>query len=292
MLAKVICCLVLAGSVCAALSEDTITYRIEVMGDTIYIGEPIIVRCKLINNSDHDMAILAYHGPSLLRFDFSQFYLYDQNNEKEYEYGVWVHTSLIRPPDKFLLAPKDSVYYYIVLSWGGFLFLKYEEVTPEYYKIRSTYLSSESNVDSFYAEIMPANEKALFEQVGTLVDEFWSWPEGGGSESNDEIRKQLPKIIEKKKSVIIPFCYYMYYMLWRTKFVDESKLESYVKEFFESYPDSPLAEKFAFDLYRYYAWYKKDINKGKSIVLEALKKYPDNLDGYLYLGLKSKKEIK
>lgn len=290
MLVKTICSLVLVGCLCTAFGEDTLIYKIEVMKDTIYIGEPITVRCKLINECDRDVAILAYQCPSLLEFDFTGFHLYDPSNDREYEYGVWVHTSLIRPPDKFLLAPKDSVYYYIIFSWGGFLFLKYEDVKPGYYRIRSTYLSLESNVDSFYAEIMPANEKSVFEQVGTLVDEFWSWPQGGRSETSDKILKILPKIIKEQKSVLIPFCYYI---LWKESLAsraDESKITFYADEFFKRYLNSPLMEKFTFDLYRYYAWYKKDTVKGKSVVLEALERYPDNLDGYLYLGLKNKKE--
>jgi len=295
MVVKTVHILLLIGFLCLAFAADTLTYKIEIMKDTIYIGEPIIVRCQLINESTRDIAILAYHSAALLSFDFVEFYLYDQNNDIEYKYGVNVHTSSLKSPNEFLLASKDSVYYYTILSWNsndGFIQLKYSEVEPGFYKIRSTYLSVESNADSFYAATMPAEEKMVFEQVGTLVDKFWSWPEGGWPPMSARILETFPELIEKEKTVLIPFCHYM---LWRESLInDEPNVESLAEQFFEYYPNTPLAEKFAFDMYRYYAWYKKDvnkdINKGRSIVLKALEKYPNNLEGYLYLGFKSKRE--
>jgi len=73
-------------------------------------------------------------------------------------------------------------------------------------------------------------------------------------------------------------------------FSDDDMANSLVDEFLKLYPDSPLAEKFTFDLFRYYGWYKKDEDKGREVILDALRKYPNNLIGYFYLDLRSKEE--
>uniref|UniRef100_A0A7V1EJ70 Uncharacterized protein n=1 Tax=candidate division WOR-3 bacterium TaxID=2052148 RepID=A0A7V1EJ70_UNCW3 len=287
MKTKIIFYLVLAALQYMVYGENTLTYRIELTKDTIYFGEPIIVKCKLINRSERKVPIFSYPGTALLTFGYTNFYLSSPSNYKDYKYGVYLHSNLLVHSDSFTLDTRDSVYYYTILSWIGFTYLKYNNLKQGWYKIRSTYFSLESNVDSFYADALPAKEKEIFEEIGAIVDTFWVWPEGGWPPMRDKIRKVFPNIIKQEKSVFSPFCYYM---LWRMVFNDESKAEFLAEEFFKLYPDSPLTEKFAFDLYRYYGWYKKDEDKGRTIILDALEKYPDNLIGYFYLKLKNKKE--
>ncbi len=48
---KIVIPLLSVGLSCIVFRQDTPAYRIEVTKDTIYIGEPIIVKCKLINKS-------------------------------------------------------------------------------------------------------------------------------------------------------------------------------------------------------------------------------------------------
>lgn len=284
---KIIFYLVLTGLQYIVYGADTLIYRIELTKDTIYFGEPIIIKCKLINKREEKIPILSYPGNALLTYDYVRFYVYDPNNHKEHKYSTFVHYDLLVHLDSFTIGKRDSVYYHTILSWIGFTDLKYNDLKPGWYKIKSTYFSTESNVDSFYADTLPVEEKKIFEQIGAIVDTFWVWPEGGWPPMRDKIRKAVPNIIKQKKSVFTPFCYYM---LWRMVFADESKAEFLAEEFFKLYSDSPLIEKFAFDLYRYYGWYKKDNVKGRTIILDALKKYPDNLIGYFYLKLKNKEE--
>lgn len=291
MIAKIVYVSIILGIFSAVPGKGSnLIYKIDVVKDTIYIGEPIIVKCKLINEGSREVEILAYCGEDLLTYDYSAFYLHNPNNNKEYKYGVFEHADLFASPRRFLLAPKDSIYFYTILCWdgnNGFTYLKYDNPDPGFYKIRSTYLKLESNVDSFYADTILTEEKEIFEQVVPIIDEFWGWPYGTERETTKKILETFPSVIKKEKSILAPFCHYM---LWWKSFDDEPQVESLADEFFKKYPNSPLSEKLAFDLYRYYAWHKKDIEKGKTIVLEALKKYPDNLQGYRYLGLKDKKE--
>ncbi len=289
MKVMVVYALILLGIFSSLLGKgNDLVYEIEITKDTIYIGEPIIVKCRLINNSDSAMKIFDYCGEALLSYGYSRFYLYSSNDEKEYEYGVFSHASLLRH-SYFSLDPHDSVYFYTILCWDGndgFTYFKYDRAKPGLYKLRSTYFKIESNVDSFYADTMPIEEKQIYKQAGPIIDEFWGFPYGTERETTKKILEIFPSII-KRKSILSPFCHYI---LWYKSFDDESKAESLVEEFFKKYPNSPLGEKLMFDLYRYYAWYKNDAEKGKAIIGEALKRYPDNLLGYKYLGIKSKKE--
>jgi len=291
MNSKTIFCLVFTGLLCVVSSQDMLSYRIETTKDTILFGEPIIVKCKLANTGNTDIAIFSYPGAALLTYDYAAFYLNDRNNQREYKYGVFTHASIITHSDTFILKAKDSVYYYTVLSWDGkdgFVHLEYENLIPGYYRIRSTYLSLESNVDSFYATSMSAEDQAIFERVGMIVDEFWSWPENTQKqETRKEILNNFPQLIEEQESVLSPFCHYM---LWRIVFSEQSRAEDLADRFFRRYANSPLSEKLAFDLYRYYAWHQKDVERGESFVLAALMEYPNNLTGYFYLKLKHKEE--
>jgi len=268
-------------------AQDTLTYRIEIMKDTVYIEEPIIIKCRLINNSGRSVRTYSYPSTSLLSFGYNRFFLIDSYASREYRYGVYSHELLLVRSDTFLLAPQDSVYYYTILSWSGFVSLNQDGLKPGYYRIKAEYFSLNSNVDSFYAMQLPVEERVIFDKVGSLIDEYWSWPEACSSGTKDRIREIMPDVIKNSSSVFTPFCYYM---LWRMSFSDDDMANSLVDEFLKLYPDSPLAEKFTFDLFRYYGWYKKDEDKGREVILDALRKYPNNLIGYFYLDLRSKEE--
>ena len=210
-----------------------------------------------------------------------------------------MHADLgVLDPYKFFIGPRDSVYYYTILSWRGFGSLrKINELMHGYYAMASRYhFRLKSNVDSFYGLPLPDSERTVYEEVKVPLEYFWTGPEGFPlHRREDQVRfaSQLKKVT-RKKSIFAPFCHYI---LWRLslfqsiiKFPEPLNTIDLANEFFKLYPDSPLAEKLSFEMFRYYAWYckEKDEEKGRAVVREALKKYPDNLLGYEYLDVKRK----
>lgn len=294
--------------------------RIGVQKDTIIIGEPIIIKCTLVNKGNADTKIWSAMFDGLLTNRCMAFSLYTPANNHHYNYNVFTYANTLKVPD-FILPMRDSVYFYAMLCWAGELGgfannddtltdpLTYSELEPGTYKISASYqlpgLQVSSNLDSFVGAYMSNEEIGLYLYVGSIINNFFGWPYNFNNEDLDTIVNQLQKYVEKEahrdyighdtatayippykeNSIFTQYCLYILaYCSPRSTRIQNCHT------FLRKYPDGPLSEQLTF-------WNARahfDI-KQKSHAMEYLwrlqVKYPDNITGFLYLNKNRKEPI-
>ncbi len=281
-------------------NSNNLVFRIDVTKDTILLGEPLMIKCILLNKGHQEKKIWYGSVGGLLSSGCLGFNLYVPNKDYEYKYDVYMHVISGGSPG-FHLPPQDSIYFYTLLSWTGNMSgffcpaesgngqLVYDELEKGYYRIKSKYflpgIQLTSNVDSFIGEIMPHNEKQLYEQAGDLINSYIGHPYNIEQEGYDEINEKFPNYIQQTDLVMGQYCHYI------LAFCSPSSTRiGYCESFLKKYPNTPLSEPIAFWNARAHSGIGQE-NRSKELLWRAQTKYPDNIMGFQYRNKKQKEPI-
>lgn len=295
------------GYFCIASTQpNNIILKIETTKDTIFIGEPLVVKCMLVNKGTKDAKLYAMTYQDLLSYDRLDFFLQVPDKDCEYIYEPYLHVTPVNLAPQFLLQPQDSIYFYALLSWSGYLsgfvcrsdtlydYLKYDELKQGFYKIKSTYhlpeLSLISNTNSFYAVPLPPNEGEIFAKTGYLIDKFFGWPHDVEVGYYQTIIDTFSQYRGTENSVIAQFCHYILAycvpLLNRVGLNRMSACESFLRK----HQNTPLAEQIEFWRAKTFVGIGQE-DMAKEVFHRAHMKYPDNIIGYLYQNKKQKEPI-
>ncbi len=228
-------------------------FRIEIWQDTIYLGEPILIKCWLINNNEIPVKIWNKHSRGLLIFGCVDFYLfYPKNDTARYDVGINAEMGSLLPGKEIL--PFDSIYWHSILGWHNFARSKVIWYQPGEFKIKGVYYLSikdedsnsllyfglESNVASFVAVQIPDSEKAIYDEWIPLTREYFWWGERFRDRWVREDYNELCKRVSETKSRFAAYAHYIY-----CKSTGDKKA---MREFLDKYPVGPLSELIEFML--------------------------------------------
>ncbi len=295
MVRKIIFLLFSAGCLWPIYAQsDNLALRLEITKDTVFIGEPMVIKCVLINRGTEVCKVYGAPSDPLLSCGVLDFILSIPNRFEEYQYRVCVSV-LVNSPPSFILEPQDSFYWFSILNWRNWTYTskKFDylrDLPIGYYQIKAIYfLASEdltrrwqitSNIDSFYTIKMPARELKIFREIRNSIDDILGFC--APTEPNKQSRKIFRKFMNVKNSIIAQFCHYL--LAYSSTLPERIDI---CESFLERYPNTPLAEEIEFWLARAYVGIgREDISK--DAYRRALEKYPDNIKGYYYRNLKRK----
>lgn len=269
-------------------------FCLQLTKDTIFIGEPMIIKCMLINNSGKPINVYGAPSRPLLTCGKLSFSLNLPGDDREFWYGVGYLVLTENKPPNFVLSPHDSIYWYSILNWRDWSYRIQKKDVANLpigtYRIKAEYfLDSDdlsqhwrisSNVDSFYAEPMLESESEKYNEICQVLNNYFIFIIG-----RDEcrmIQENFPKYLEIKNSIIAQFCHYILAMSSPLP-----KRIAFCKSFLEKYPNTPLAEEIEFCLAEAYIGIgRKDLSTQAYRL--ALRKFPDNINGYYYRNLRQK----
>ncbi len=238
-----------------------LTFRIEIMKDSIVVGEPLIVKCWLINNSRKTVEICGECGTAALVYGNLDFYLSPKaKTVTPYTYKIGKHV-LAPIRSLFTLDPYDSTYWYNLLwlenfqlnkkELGGRSFCIFATAGFLVDKSQQDLKTLTSAIDYFVVVSLPVIEKEIFNEWTSYADEYFSYGDRIPYAKDAKKFHDLCIKIAKSDSRL---AYYAHYIASTLGFADRKTQLL----FLEKYPNTPLAEMLEFGL-----------NKE-----EAMKKYP------------------
>jgi len=280
----IICIFIICVAIWSFTFGDELRYTINIVEDTVLIGEPIIVKCEITNTGSKATEIYASGSTCLLQSGKVEFHLHIPGTNREYRYHVYENFTIANPVPEFILQANESIYFYITLCWSGALggwsfredtmydHLTLEKLEPGNYRIESRYSAAHklliSNQDSCYAVNVPEDEAEVFGKIGNLIDKYYNWPEHLVRDDRPRALEIFPGVIEGNSV----FAYYCHYILCEISFLKEHMDQNTLTiadDFLRKYPHTPLTEKLSFDLYLYYIRQNKP-QMARSTVIKAL----------------------
>lgn len=273
--------------------EPCLSLRLEVTKDTVFIGEPMLIKCMIINTGDEMLKVYGAPSRPLLTCGGLAFYLTLPCSKQKFRYGVgYMVLSSQRPT--FILESHDSIYWYSILNWRDWTYeIQKKDVSnlPNgTYKISAEYfLFAEdltkrwiisSNIDSLYAKPMPDDEAQIYDNVQQAMNNYLIFIVG--KDEYRTIQEIFPKYVNTSNAVLAMYCHYLLAM--------SSTLPRRIdlcKSFLMNYPNTTLAEEVEFYLAEAYIGIGRN-DLSMQACKKALQKYPDNINGYYYRNLKSK----
>jgi len=276
--------------------HGNLVLRIMVPKQKIYIGEPILVKCILVNNGIEQSKVYCAPYEPLLTAGVLEYTLNIPNHTEDFKYRVRRHVLGSQPPD-FTLGSSDSIYWYAVLNWynwnWGTAFKKFDylhDLTTGEYQLRCVYyLPSEnlskvwqisSNVTRFSTTKMPKQELENFKEAQEFLDQYLGYPGNMNTEVYEKAHSVLPDIIDKDTSITAEYSHYILAYI--------SPLSSRIdvcKSFLQKYANTSLAEEMEFWLARAYIGIGEEEVTRKAFE-EAMRRFPGNVRGYYYQYLK------
>lgn len=231
----------------AGAQPFSVNFRIEIWKDTIYIGDPIILKCWVIN--DNSAAVKVWHrGPlGLLANGNVDYYLISHQNDTSY-YGINIEDFSRQSPE-LEIASKDSFYWYSLLSWHNFHFHsnKVSQFSSGFYRIIAKYylpiecdtgdyseIVIQSNEVSFYAIEETVFEQEIFNKWISLTKEYFLWGERFETTWTRKDYNELCKWVAETKSRFAMYAHYIY-----CKSTGDKKA---MRKFLDKYPGTPLTE--------------------------------------------------
>lgn len=222
------------------------SFRIEIWQDTIYLGEPIMLKCWLVNNNNLPIKVWKEGPVGLLYTGNIVFYFISVSKDTSW-YAVGIHDFIRRLPDLEIL-PGDSIYWYSLLGWHNFARSKTLKFQPGEFKIKGAYYLSvksesfdsllfsilESNVASYVAVQMPDSERIIYEEWIPLTREYFWWGERFRDRWVRQDYNELCKNVAETKSRFAQYAHYIY-----CKSTGDRKA---MQEFLNKYPAGPLSE--------------------------------------------------
>jgi hypothetical protein len=273
-------------------------FRLDVLDSVIAIGEPITVKCVLINKGIEACKIYCSPYEPLLSTATLSFTLFLPNSDDSFQYWTYRHVPSCRMPD-FVLPSKDSIYWYTILNWKNWTWYNTDnnfdylnDLPLGDYTLVGMYHSPLndldsishilSNTDQFAAVKLSSEEFTTFKYTQEFIDHYFGYPGNMKTQIYEKMHQVLPKYIDKKTNAITEYCHYL--------LAFASTLPSRIdicKSFLSRYTNSHLAEDIEFWLARAYKGEQED---SSGIALrKVLGKYTSNARGYYYLNLKQKK---
>jgi len=225
-------------------------FRIEIGQDTIYLGEPIVLRCWLINNNNLPIKIWKEGAIGLLISGRIAFYLISPQKDTS-PYAIGIHDNLRGLPNLEIL-PFDSIYWYSILGWHNFVRSKVIRYPPGVFEIKGAYYLNikdsdsllcsvlESNVASFTAIQIPDSEWVIYDEWIPHTREYFWWGERFRNRWVRPDYNEICKRVAETKSKFAPYAHYIY-----CKSTGNKKA---MQEFLDKYPVGPLSELIEFML--------------------------------------------
>ncbi|MGB9721999.1 MAG: hypothetical protein ACPL28_11050 [bacterium] len=223
-----------------------VNFRLEIWKDTVYIGEPIILKCWLVNNNDLAVKVWREGPTGLLYIGAIDFYLTSSGRDtSRYAVGIKDFTRQMPSLD---ISPRDSIYWYSMLCWNNFARsekLLYQageyEIIGRYTLIAKdaaadTLLFFEiiSNKNIFFATEIPDSEKAIYNELIPLTREYFWWGERFDKTWTRKDYNDLCKRVADTKSRFAIYAHYIYCKSTGDK--------NEMQKFLQRYPKGPLSE--------------------------------------------------
>ncbi len=239
-------------------------FRLEIWRDSVYIDEPLIFKCWLINNSIMPIKVWDRGPIGLLTTGSIDFYLITAGGDTHrYTMGI---DDFSRQMPSLEIPPNDSMYWYSVLSWHNFVCTSVRNLSPGQFRIFARYGLTikdpatdsirfpiiRSNEVWIIAGEIPDSERVIYDEWIPLTHDYFWWGERFERIWVRDDYNELCKQVADMKSRFAIYAHYIY-----CKSTGDKKE---MQKFLERYPGTPLAEMIEFLL---------DVDK-------AQKKYPLN----------------
>ncbi|MGQ9702867.1 MAG: hypothetical protein ACUVQT_10530 [bacterium] len=221
-------------------------FRIEIYQDSIYVGEPIIIKYWLVNRNNVPIKVWDKTCVSLITYGYADFYLISENGDTS-RYGIGICNDSRQLPS-LDLPPSDSMYWYIMLSWYNFVWTKSNNYLPGQYRINGLYYLTvkdkikdsflfpelKSNTLTFFATGIPDSERSIYDEWIPLTREYFWYGERFKDRWVRQDYNELCKRVAESKSRFARYAHYIY-----CKTTGDKKE---MQKFLERYPAGPLSE--------------------------------------------------
>lgn len=221
-------------------------FRLEMPQDSIYIEEPMVLKCWLVNDNDVPVKVWDEGPVGLLYTGGIDFYLTSAVKDT-FRYAVGIDDFTRRMPSLEIKA-HDSIYWYSLLGWHNFIRTPIRNVFPGQFKIFSRYNLTvknamtdsfsfpviQSNEISFTAIGIPDSEQTIYDEWIPLTHEYFWWGERFENRWVRPDYNELCKRVAESKSRFARYAHYIY-----CKSTGDKKE---MQKFLKRYPSGPLSE--------------------------------------------------
>ncbi len=260
------------------LYEDQrkLTFKMVLSRDTIFLGEPIIGRCKIVNMTQKPLrcAVRGTHKFLAMAGDFeARMKAPFDDRDLIYAPGSFeVYAGIERPSVKTIL-PSDSLYWYAYFGWNFWnpngVIKSFQpgiyEITGEFHQLYDTL--------KLYVKELPDNEKPINEKLEKIFQDFFFW--GEAYESSDRAIK-LRKEMKNCNSIFAVYYDFIYPQLNGIgKPTGPGDRFEACDEFLKKYSNHFLREDMEFVKAILYESAGRK-TEAKILAQEAVKKYPRN----------------
>ena len=260
-------CLVASEAVVFAQQEDvSMSLRLEAINDTIFISEPLIIRCWLVNNEKSTARIFGRWGVNALIFGGLDFFLSTESDSlTKHDYRLGVNASTFTQYS-IAVAPDDSIYWYNLLWLPNFRMSQlgkelrvvlirgeYGFCTDESYRDARSIISEG---ESFVVIPGPEAEIGFPQEWMGYAREYFAF---GDNMLSTETFKAFLALCEKIAKSDSRLSYYARYIPFTLYGVKSDSLN--MMDFINKYPNTPLSEilEFSCDKKRATAKYPRNI---------------------------------
>ncbi|MGQ9847639.1 MAG: hypothetical protein ACUVQP_09100 [Bacteroidales bacterium] len=225
-------------------------FRIEIYQDSIYVGEPIVIRYWLVNRNNAPVKVWDKTCVSLITYGYADFYLISENGDtSRYSIGICNNS---RSMPSLEIPARDSSYWYLMLSWYNFWYnsprSKNYKFLPGQYELISIYgliakdkmadsfvfPNLKSNEINFVATEIPDSERSIYDEWIPLTREYFWYGERFKDRWVRQDYNELCKRVAESKSRFARYAHYIY-----CKTTGDKKE---MQKFLERYPAGPLSE--------------------------------------------------
>lgn len=196
--------------------------RIENAYNSLFCGEPIMLKCWLINRNNTNVKVWDIISQSLIQSGLIHFNLITPTADT-INYRIGIKSHMINTPT-FVIPPKDSLYWYTALNWNNFLNNGNHSIKPGDYIIYAIYsykrsdsldlhfpyIPLKSNTITLVCTNLPDSERSIWNEWIPLTNEYYNWGERFRGSWVRKDYNDLCKKIAYKKSRFAIYAHFIY----------------------------------------------------------------------------------